>query len=104
MKPDITGPLFNPEHRGYKVNSYNAYKCELWEFDRESTQTDLSNLYAAVSISISAQDDSTYNEYNSFQHSRSLYRLFKKQGRRKQLAALSQTNSQLVSTIVFYAV
>ena len=68
MKPDITGPLFNPEHRGYKKN-YNAYKCELCEFNCDSTQTDLCNHYAATNNSTSATDDAIYNEYNSLQHS-----------------------------------
>ena len=64
MTPEIKRPLFNPEHKGYKLNSHNAYKCEMCEFNCNSTQTDLSNHYAATSISTSVIDDSIYNEYN----------------------------------------
>ena len=77
MKPDITGPLFDPDHRGYKMNSYNAYRCELYKFNCGTAQTDSSNHYAATNISTSATEDSIYNEYNSLQHYRSLCHLFK---------------------------
>ena len=86
------------------MNSYNAYKCELCEFDSDSTQTDLSNYYAAKKVSTSATDDSIYVKYNSLQHSRSLYHLFREHERRKPLAAPNQSTSQLLSTIVFSAV
>ena len=46
MKLVIAGPLFNPEHKKYKMNSYNEYKCEFCEFNCDSPQTDLSNHYA----------------------------------------------------------
>ena len=60
MQPDITGPLFNTEHKGHKMNSYIAYKCEFWGFNSDSTQTNLTKYYAAKNYSISAADDSIY--------------------------------------------
>ena len=65
MRPDIIGPLINPEHKRYKTNSYNAYQRELREFNCGSTQTDLSNQYAAKYISTTATDASINDEYNS---------------------------------------
>ena len=38
-----------------------------------------------------------FNKNNSFQHSRSLYLLFKEHERRKPLAASNQSSSQLIS-------